>query len=140
MSTTLETRRAYLVRLGLAKEGRGKFSNAAKDALAKADKEGYEFLDGPSPTGNGSGPIRSTAEIDTQTEPVVKKVDPRDTPWIAPEDYRFPEAEYQAVGQVDGKRVVYSMRECCGVCRVSLLNHSCDAPTVYGQPVKIVQK
>lgn len=137
--TTLETRRAYLVRLGLAKEGRGKFSNVAKDALAKADKEGYEFLDGPSPTGNGSGPIKSTADAPTPPAPVVK-ADPRNTPWIAPSDYRFPEAEYEAVTNLDGKRVVYSMRECCGVCRVSLVNHSCNTPEVYGNAVVIQAK
>jgi hypothetical protein len=34
------TQRAYLVSLGLAKDGRGKFSNAAKDALAKAIEQG----------------------------------------------------------------------------------------------------
>ena len=140
MATTLQTRREYLGDQGLAKPGRGKFSNDGKAALAKADAEGYAFLDGPSPTRPRlTDTIKSTVGL-AQSEPVVKKVDPRDTPWIAPEDYRFPEAEHEAVGQVDGKRVVYSMRECCGNCRVSLLNHSCDQPTVYGLPVKIVAK
>jgi hypothetical protein len=39
------TQRAYLVSLGLAKDGRGKFSNAAKDALAKAIEQGMTFSD-----------------------------------------------------------------------------------------------
>lgn len=42
------TKREYLVSLGLAKEGRGKFSNAAKEALVKAEAEGKTF-DDPAP-------------------------------------------------------------------------------------------
>lgn len=39
----MATEREYLVTLGLAKEGRGRFSAEAKDALAKAKKGGMSF-------------------------------------------------------------------------------------------------
>lgn len=39
------TEREYLVSLGLAKPGRGRFSGAAKEALAKAKEEGKTFTD-----------------------------------------------------------------------------------------------
>lgn len=42
--------REYLVGLGLAKMGRGRFSGAAKEALDKATKEGVTFLQ----KGNGA--------------------------------------------------------------------------------------
>jgi hypothetical protein len=38
-------KREFLVKLGLAKEGRGKFSNAAKEALVKAESDGIVFVD-----------------------------------------------------------------------------------------------
>lgn len=128
MTTQLETRRDYLVRLGLAKPGRGKFSNVAKDALAKADESGVEFLDGPSPKGNGSGPILSTAPKADKPEPVT----PVNSLYVSPSDFRYPEAEYKAVG-TDGK--TYGMRECCNTCRVSLTNHACNTPTIHGNMV-----
>lgn len=135
MSTQLETRRAYLVRMGLAKEGRGKFSNDAKAALAKADADGIEFLDGPSPTGNGSGPILSS--IDTPAPVVRKPV--TETLYLTPDEYRFPEAEYRAIAKVGGKTVEYSMRECCNACGVSLVNHACNEPTIYGNITVSIQ-
>jgi hypothetical protein len=42
---TMQTRREYLVGLGLAKEGRGKLSTAAHAAIAKAVAEGMQFSD-----------------------------------------------------------------------------------------------
>lgn len=43
--TTAVDKRDYLVKLGLAKEGRGKFSNAAKEALLAASQNGIVFID-----------------------------------------------------------------------------------------------
>lgn len=43
--TDLQTPREYLFSLGLAKMGRGKFSAAAHDALAKAVADGMQFKD-----------------------------------------------------------------------------------------------
>ena len=127
MGTTLETRRDYLVRLGLAKPGRGKFSNAAKEALSKADAEGREFLDGPSPKGNGSGPVLSTVPVTGDKTTTVAKVGLVD--YMFPSDFRYPEAEYKAV-EVVGKKE-HSLRECCNSCKVSLTNHMCDSPTIH---------
>lgn len=36
------------------------------------------------------------------------KGDPRDTAWLSPSDYRFPEAEYRAVSFRDGKKAIHS--------------------------------
>src|SRR5689334_18523445 len=103
----MQTKREYLVGLGLAKPGRGKFSKVANAALDKARSEGVKFSDDDQAP--RVRPLPTTgSDSDAQVEPVVKKVDPRDTPWIAPSDYRFPEAEYEAVATVEGKRVVYS--------------------------------
>lgn len=43
--TTAVDKREYLINLDLAKPGRGKFSNAAKEALAAAEKNGIVFID-----------------------------------------------------------------------------------------------
>ena len=124
----MQTKREWLVSQGLAKPGRGKFSNAAKEALAKAEASGVKFSDVATkvsvPTGN---PTEKSAGGQTD-----QKSDPRDSPYISPSDFRFPEAEYKAVG-ADGK--TYSMRECCNTCRVSLVNHACDSPTIHGNMV-----
>lgn len=113
--------RDALVKEGLAKPGRGKFSNAAKEWLDGQVAKGVKFDDYP----KGAAPVKSVEETEKPTAPVAS--DPRDTPYILPSDYRFPEAEYKAVG---GNRE-YSLRECCNTCRVSLVNHACDAPTIH---------
>lgn len=46
------TKREWLVSQGLAKDGRGKFSNAAKEALTKAEADGMTFDE---PLGNQPG-------------------------------------------------------------------------------------
>lgn len=116
----MQTKREWLVSQGLAKPGRGKFSNAAKEALAKAEASGVKFSDVvtkvPAPTGN---PTEKSVPVQSATE----------SPYLYPSDFRFPEGEYKAVG-TDGK--TYSLRECCNTCRVSLTNHMCDSPTIHG--------
>lgn len=126
----MKTEREWLVEKGLAKPGRGKFSNAAKEALAKAKAEGVEFKStGPKP------PV--IAERGVSKEDAAKPAGLSDYLW--PSDFRYPEAEYVAVARDEnGKRVLHSMRECCNTCRVSLTNHGCDNPTILGMiPVKI---
>lgn len=128
----MQTKREYLASLGLAIAGsRGKFSNAGKEALVKAYAEGMSFSDDNKPV----KPVKPTGEA---TAKPTAKPDPRVTDYLFPSDFRFPEDEYKAV-EVGGKRV-FSMRECCNLCRVSLTNHFCDAPTVLGVPVSIVTK
>lgn len=118
----MQTKRDYLVGLGLAKPGRGKFSNAGKEAIAKAEGEGMKFSDT-----TGAAPVRSVAV--TKDEPAAPAPKPGDSLYLSPSDFRFPEDDWKAVG-TDGK--TYSMRECCNTCRVSLTNHACDKPTIHG--------
>lgn len=132
----MQTRREYLVGLGLAKAGRGKFSKDALAALDAARAKGVKFSDDDAP----AKPVKAKAEIRTD-EPKAEPVkDARDTPYMAPDEYRFPEGEYRAVSWENGKRKVWSLRECCNVCRVSLVNHSCDHPTILGNIVVKIEK
>lgn len=126
----MQTEREYLVGLGLAKEGRGKFSNLAKEALVKAKSEGMTF--------KATGPTRSSVPTGTsdKTE-VVGKTDPTFTAYLSPSDFRFPEAEYKAIGS---DKKTYSMRECCNLCRVSLVGHMCDNPTILGGIAVVIRK
>jgi hypothetical protein len=123
----MQTRREYLVGLGLAKEGRGKFSTAAKEALDKAIAEGVVFADTVAPT-EKSVPAKPTGNSE-KTEVVGKTAPPVFTPYLSPSEFRFPEAEYVAV-DASGKK--YGMRECCNLCRVSLTNHMCETPSILG--------
>lgn len=113
----MQSKREWLASKGLAKIGRGKFSNEAKAALAKAESEGMKFSD--SPTG---APVTKS---ESKT-PEVKK--DGDSPYLSPDDFRFPEKEYHAK---DASGKTYSMRECCNTCRVSLTNHMCNTPSVH---------
>lgn len=133
----MQTKREWLVSQGLAKPGRGKFSNAAKEALAKAEASGVKFSDVATkvsaPTGN---PTEKAAGGQTD-----QKTDPAMTPYLTPDEYRFPEKEYRGVTFVDGKRKEVSLKECCNTCRVSLVNHMCESPTILGgQQVKIERR
>jgi hypothetical protein len=83
----------------------------------------------------------STSTPSTSTEvkstKVVKKVAPGPAT-IAEYVIFWEEEEYKAVG-VDKK--VWSMRECCNTCMVSLVQCHCSNPTILGDiPVKIVRK
>jgi hypothetical protein len=74
--STMLTQRAYLVSLGLAKDGRGKFSNAAKDALAKAIEQGMEFSD-PTPAAKPKKVLTTSVKA-TQTPRIdAKAFDPK---------------------------------------------------------------
>lgn len=119
----MQTKRDYLVGLGLAKPGRGKFSNVAKEALAKAESKGMKFAD--SLPEKRTGPQLTKK---TESKGGAGQNDPTLTPYLTPDEYRFPESEYRAVGD-NGKR--YSLRECCNTCMVSLVNHACNSPTVH---------
>lgn len=123
----MTTKREYLVSLGLAKPGRGKFSNDAKAVLAKAIADGKVFSDAEPKV---SVP-RANKGADNSPKPTGE------TLYICPSDFRFPEGEY--VAKAAGKS--YSMRECCNTCRVSLTNHGCDNPTIHNNiSVKIVRR
>lgn len=132
----MQTKREFLVGLGLAKPGRGKFSNEAKKALAEAEAKGVKFSDIVTkiPVATGT-PTEKSAGGQTP-----QKIDASLTPYLTPDEYRFPEAEYRAVSFKDGKRVLHSLRECCNTCMVSLVNHMCDAPTILGNIVVKIEK
>lgn len=119
----MQSKRDYLVGLGLAKPGRGKFSNEAKRALAKAESSGIKFLD--TMPSKDTGPMLAKKSV---SKSGTGQSDPTFTPYLTPDEYRFPEAEYRAVGD-NGRR--YSMRECCNTCMVSLVNHACNSPTIH---------
>lgn len=124
----MQTRREWLVSQGLAKPGRGKFSNDAKAALAKAESEGVTFSDAPT--------ALSVRAVDNSPAPAPVKADPKDTLYVCPSDFRYPEGEWVAVARDEnGKRILHSVRECCNTCRVSLTNHMCDSPTILGNTV-----
>jgi hypothetical protein len=120
----MQSRREYAHSLGLAKLGRGKFSAAAKEAIAKAEAEGMRFSD------SGTVVRVATPTGDAPAAPV--RSDARASLYICPSDFRFPEGEWQAVAVIDGKRTVFGMRECCNTCRVSLTNHACASPSIHG--------
>ncbi len=129
----MQTKRDWLVSKGLAKPGRGKFSNAAKEALAKAEAEGVKFSDAVVPTKNATAP-KPTGNPTKNSDggQSDRKTDAGMSAYLFPSDFRYPEDEYKAVG-TDGK--TYSMRECCNTCRVSLTNHACNTPTIHGNMV-----
>lgn len=130
----MQSKREYLVGLGLAKPGRGKFSNAAKEALSKAEAKGMKFSDA---TGI---PTKNSAGGQTKTEIQPKASVPGDSAYILPSDYRYPEADYRAFIRANGKRVEVSLRECCNTCRVSLVNHACASPTIHGNVAVVIER
>jgi hypothetical protein len=135
----MQTKREWLAERGLAIAGaRGKFSNAAKEALAKAEKDGVKFAEV-----NPVKPVRTTGpKVEgkkTEAKPKVKS-DPTQTEYISPSDYRFPESEYRLL-TADGKpHTQAGMRNVCDTCRVSFVNHLCDAPALFGATVRIGKK
>lgn len=127
----MQTRREYAASLGLAKAGaRGKFSTAAKEAIAKAEAGGMTFSDTPT-----AAPVVKATGDSTKNSgggQIATKSDPGMTPYLTPDEYRFPEREYKGITFDNGKRREVSLRECCNTCRVSLVNHGCDSPTILG--------
>ena len=72
----------------------------------------------------------------TTAEPVVNKVKASNVQEVKDFTIFWPEASYKAVG-TDKK--IWSMREVCNTCRVSLVQCQCSAPTILGGiPVRIV--
>lgn len=78
------TEREYLVGLGLAKPGRGRFSAAAKDALAKAKAEGKTF--------EGSAPVKQAKP--KPATPKAKVLKPKDS---SPEPKDKPKYDAKAI-------------------------------------------
>lgn len=129
----MATRREALVKAGLAKPGRGKFS---KDAIAWLDnqrKSGVKFSD-------DDAPVKSAPKVSKTKD--VKPVEPSasESSYLFPDEYRYPEKEYRAFIRDGGKKRDVSLRECCNTCRVSLLNHGCEAPTIHGNIAVTIER
>jgi len=128
----MTTRREALVKAGLAKPGRGKFSKDANAWLDAQRAAGVKFSD-------DDAPVRTLAAPKSKVDAVAKVREAAQTStmpdFFLPDEYRFPEKEFKAIERRDGKRIQHSMRECCNTCRVSLVNHGCDAPTILGNIV-----
>lgn len=119
---TLQSARDALVNVGLAKPGRGKFSNAAKEWLDEQDAAGVKFSDWPKVTET------VTHKIGRRTITRTRVVNPVNIP-------KEPEKRYasgsKAYTRVNGKRVYgqgqdHGMREVCNNCRVSLFYCICS--------------
>lgn len=112
------TKREYLVGLGLAKAGRGKFSNEAKNALAKAIAEGMEFSD--------SAPAVTKAKEEPTTPPIARAEDA-----VVVLDTERPYYGMRWYGKNEkGKRIEVSNRSACMNCGYSLLGHVCNSARV----------
>lgn len=112
----MQTRREYLVGLGLAKEGRGKLSTAAHAAIAKAVAEGKQFSD-------------------LQDRPVVVKRAKPDRPKDANESvtdenkyagaFMRYELDQEFTYDHEGKTYPITGRTACMNCGYSLVGHTC---------------
>lgn len=117
----MATKREWLITQGLAKEGRGKFSNAAKEALAKAEAEGIVFDDSPAPS---------------TPKPVKDKPVKESAPVVTADDVVMFENEMPHYGvswnyrDDKGKKMPLSDRAVCINCGYSLIAHVCNSPKV----------
>lgn len=105
------TAREYLIGKGLAKPGRGKFSNVAKEELAKAIDAGTEFSD------------YTIAGRTGKTEEQSYEIAPMTWP------------NGRAVVKETGKKI--SMKNACNGCGFSLNWCECPQPTVNMKEVVI---
>lgn len=118
MSKT-QTAREYLVSLGLAKAGRGKFSTAAHEALAKAIASGMEFTDtARTPSTPRLAKVKKSTEFAYETPAMTW---PNGT------------AKYKATGKK------LSMKESCNGCGYALYWCECQTPRVLMKEVVISQ-
>lgn len=132
----MTTAREALVKEGLAKPSRGKFSFAAHEWLQKQIANGVSFSDYPKDNtkvkGGKSVSPKPTGRKETKAPSEVM------SDYVFPSEYRFPEATYKAVND---KGQAISMREVCNTCRVSLVAHGCASPTIHGSiPVTVLPK
>ena len=114
-------RRSYLVTLGLAKPGRGKFSREAQEALTKARQDGMTFDD------EAVQPVKVKEPSERATKASNKIDDLR-----AEAPRRFRQDEFNGT-DTNGKRIIRTFKDVCNVCRVSMGWCSCPSgPQVYG--------
>lgn len=120
------------------KEGRGRLSREAIERCKYLVSQGWSIK---------GYEVSAAAPVSTSTvapaAPVVKKVAVNNEKVIADIVYTYPEDQYKAL-DANGKVIPglhNGMREVCNTCRVSLVGHGCDNPTIYGdQKVTIVRR
>lgn len=121
-----------LVEAGIIKSaGRGRISADGHAWLKAKHDEGVRFSDWPkgkvevstSKSSDPDEPAKSTVKVIRTESSKGEKV-------ISEIHYTYPEDEFEAFEYVNGKKKSVSMRECCNNCRVSLVGHSCDHPTI----------
>lgn len=111
-------KREWLVSKGLAKAGRGKFSNAAKAALAKAEAEGIVFDDTPAPAKAAPKPkVEKTEAAGEYVNEIM----------FANEMPNYGREWFIREGK---KRIPVGSATVCGNCRYSLIGHVCNSPVV----------
>lgn len=122
--------RDYLVSKGLAKQGRGRMSREAHEALKAALAEGMIFSD-YTPTGfgttkvtmvqNGSQrPVQAKVVSESPAAPVIPRESPR----------TIMEGASISMLLESGKKIKISERAACGSCQYSLSHHVCNTPQV----------
>ena len=119
----MQTERDYLVSLGLAKPGRGRFSNEAKQALAKARSEGMTFKGAPVPRVEPSEAVSTVEAPSTRTGPMDAVTNPYGQAFI-----RYSEGTTFTGTDSLGTKHTVDHRQACD-CGYSLLGHVCDSPT-----------
>lgn len=116
----MATKREWLHSKGLAKLGRGKFSNEAKAAITKAEAEGIVF-DDATPTPKATTPKPAAPKAVT-----VKVETDDDLDIMFASELRYAGKRWFA--KVNGKRVEVSEKAACGNCKYSLIGHTCHDP------------
>lgn len=136
--TNLGSAREWAAKKGLAKPppARGKFSNACREALAKAIESGDTFSDYP--TATSAKVVITTTSKDGHTPVVKTVVEDKFPPYRFANELPYPEDMYFAHA-TDGI-TKFSMREACQNCGVSLVDNRCEFPVVLGIPVTIERK
>lgn len=112
--------REYLVGLGLAKQGRGRFSAAAKEALAKAKADGVDFLDKAKGTKVGLVPVMTdTGEVKQERRMVNEYA------------HHAPALRTGILSFVsdDGTLLMVNASEACAACHYSFGWCKCETPT-----------
>lgn len=120
-----------LVEAGIIKTaGRGRISADGHAWLKQQYDAGMRFSDWPkgeitvTKTEASAGkPAETTVKVTREAGPSNAVVEPLIT---------YPESQYEAYEFVDGKKKAVGMRECCNTCRVSLVGHVCEEPTILG--------
>lgn len=118
---------------------RGRISLDNHAWLANEAKNGRKFSDWP------KGKVVSSPVTKTGNHTKVRVVrDPNLTNEKVIHDihYTYPESDYEAFNAVTGKPLggkYGGMREVCNTCRVSLVAHGCQNPTILGD-IRVVIK